>query len=182
MWKSTRMGPRESVFAYVLALRSEPESPSPKLEGARRKAEQYPNGPQGICFRLRPGAAFGAPLPVPKTGGGARGRKNTQTGPRESVFAYVLALRSEAGFPSPKLEGGARRRTSAQTGPKGSVFAYVLALHSATTTTTTTQMARAASDRPLEWCLLAHVMGIQGGWGLSTAAMWTSSRLLRRSG
>ena len=138
MRKSTQTGPRESVFAYVLALHSEPDFPSPKLEG------------------------------------GARQRKNTKTGPKESVFAYVLALRSGAGFPSPKLEGGARRRTNAQTGPRGSVFAYVLALHSTTTTTTTTtttQMARAASDRPLEWCLPAYVMGIQGGWGLSTAAV-----------
>ena len=139
MRKNTRTGPRGSVFAYVLALHSEPDFPSPKLEG------------------------------------GARERNNTQTSPRESVFAFVLPLRSEAGFPSPKLEGGARGRTSAQTGPRGSVFAYVLALHSATTTTTTTttrtQMASAASDRPLEWCLLAYVMGIQGGWGLSTAAV-----------
>ena len=41
-------------------------------------------------------------------------------------------------------------------------------------TTATTQMTRAASNSPpppIEWCLLAYVMGIQGGWGLSTAAV-----------
>ena len=53
-------------------------------EEQERTRNKYPNEPQGVDLRIRPGAALGSRIPAAKTGVSTRIKKSTQRSPRKS--------------------------------------------------------------------------------------------------